>query len=314
MVIQTVEKKLTDKFKDGKAVEEHAYGLGSGVLISTDGKVLTAAHVVHTADVVAVKFQNGEKVAARVIGSSPQADVALLQLEKVPAGYSPSILGDSDLVQVGERVIIIGAPYGISKTLTTGYISGRIDSKDKLFGLQQMEVFQSDAAVNTGNSGGPMFNMQGEVIGIVSSILTKSGGFEGISFSVTANTAKELLLDQPSYWMGVDSVVLSEPLAQVLNVPGGSGVLIQRVAEGSIGARLGLKSGFMPIKIDKQEIIVGGDIVVQVLGQPIPKDQEKLKSYFDELRKKFRTMRPGDPFSVKVLRSGRVLALATAIE
>jgi S1-C subfamily serine protease len=314
VVIQTVEKKFTGKFKDGKAEEEPAYGLGSGVLISSDGKVLTAAHVVHTADAVEVKFQNGEKVKARVIGSVPSADVSLLQLEKVPEGVSPAILGDSDRMQVGERVMVIGAPYGISNALTTGYISGRIDPDDQLFGQQQMELFQSDAAVNSGNSGGPMFNMQGEVIGIVSSILSRSGGFEGISFAVTAKTAKKLLLDQPSYWLGIDAVVLSETMARVLNVPGGSGVLIQRVADGSIGDQLKLAAGFIPLKIAKQDIIVGGDIVIQILGKPVPKSLEAQKSYFEHLHKQFSAMKPGDRFSVKVLRSGELIELATTIE
>lgn len=103
-------------------------------------------------------------------------------------------------------------------------------------------------------------------------------------------------------------------MAQILNVPGGSGILIERVAEGSLGHRLGLKPGFIPITIAKQEIIAGGDIVVQILGQPVPNGQEKLKLYFDELRKKFRSLKPGTSFSVKVLRSGNIVELDTIIE
>lgn len=314
VVIQTVEKKLTGKIKDGKAEQESVYGLGSGVLISADGKVMTAAHVVHTADVVAVKFQNGEQIPARVIGSSPAADVSLLQLEKIPEGYAPAKLGDSDLARTGERIMVIGAPHGISKTMTVGYISGRITPDNKLFGLQDMEVFQSDAAVNTGNSGGPMFNMQGEVIGIVSSILTRSGGFEGISFAVTTKTAKKLLLDQPSYWMGIDAVILSGTMAKILNVPEASGVLIQRVAEGSLGDRLGLQSGFMQVKIAKQDIIVGGDIVLKILGQSLPDSPEELISSLDDIRNKVQTMKPGDIVTVTVLRSGEILELKTALK
>lgn len=144
--------------------------------------------------------------------------------------------------------------------------------------------------------------------------MSRSGGFEGISFAVTVKTAQKLLLDQPSYWLGIDAAVLSDVMAQILNVPGGSGVLIQRVAEGSLGHRLGLKPGFIPITIATQEIIAGGDIVVQILGQPVPNGQEELKPYFDELRKKFSTLNPGDSFAVKVLRSGKVVELDTIIE
>ena len=127
--------------------------LASGVLISDDGKVLTAAHVVQAADKVFVEFADGRMVTARVISSATHADVALLQLDSVPAGLTPVPLGDSDKVEVGDQVFVVGAPYGLSPTLTVGHVSGRAQSS--LASMSAWEVFQTDAAINEGNSGVP---------------------------------------------------------------------------------------------------------------------------------------------------------------
>src|SRR5262249_16951327 len=157
-------------------------GLASGVLISGDGKVLTAAHVVQAVDQVFVEFIDGQLVTACVISSAPAADVALLQLDSVPPGVAPAQLGDSDKVEVGDEVFVVGAPYGLSYTLSVGHIGGRAAPKGSLASLSAGEFLQTDAPINSGNSGSPMFNRQGEVVGIVSNIMSRSGGFEGIGF------------------------------------------------------------------------------------------------------------------------------------
>lgn len=165
------------------------------MLISEDGKVLTAAHVVHQADAVMAEFANGEKIVVKVLGTDPQADIALLQLEHMPEVIKPAILDDSDLIEIGDRVMVIGAPFGLSRTMSSGSLRGRHDMSEQSEDLVEVEVLQSDAAANSGNSGGPMFNMDGEVIGIISSILSRSGGFDGISFAISSNVAKKLLLE-----------------------------------------------------------------------------------------------------------------------
>ena len=176
MIVRTIERTSSPTPDDGLL---GASGIGSGVLISPDGKVLTAAHVVQTADRVAVEFANGMSVPARVIASEVRADVALLQLQRVPPGAVAARLADSDSVQVGDDVFIIGAPYGLGHSLSVGHVSGRHDMRRIVRGVP-VEVLQTDAAVNMGNSGGPMFNTNGGVVGIVSQILSQSGGFEGI--------------------------------------------------------------------------------------------------------------------------------------
>ncbi len=282
-------------------------GLGSGVLVSKDGKVMTAAHVVQTADEIQVQFQSGESVSARVLTSDPAADVALLQLDRMPANPVIARLGDSDETEVGDQVFVVGAPAGMSHTLTVGHISARRKPNTMLGGMSRAEFFQTDAAINQGNSGGPMFSMAGEVIGIVSHIISKSGGFEGLGFVVTSNLAQRLLLDQNPFWSGVESFLLSGDLARVFNLPQAAGMLVQRVASNSPAAQLGLKPGTMTAVIEGDPMIVGGDIILEVQGVPITGDGA---SYL-VIRDRLIALRSGDAITVVVWRNGRKEELTT---
>jgi len=157
--IATIQQVVADQ---GPARRVSSGSLGSGFLISADGQIMTAAHVVQVADQLSVRFVTGDVVTARVVASDPSADVALIKVETVPAGITPATLGDSDAVKIGDKVFVIGAPFGIAHSLTVGYISGR-RTPDQLFGgFEKVELLQTDAAINEGNSGGPMFNMRGE--------------------------------------------------------------------------------------------------------------------------------------------------------
>ncbi|HVP80413.1 MAG TPA: trypsin-like peptidase domain-containing protein [Thermodesulfobacteriota bacterium] len=279
--------------------------LGSGVLVSKNGKVITSAHLVNAADQIAVKFSSGETVSARVVASAPLADVSLLQLESVPKEVVVAKLGDSERVEVGDEVFVVGAPYGLSHTLTVGHISARHKPIAILGGFEVGEFFQTDAAINQGNSGGPMFNMAGEVIGIASRILTKSGGSEGLGFAVTSNTARRLLLEEQSFWFGLDGIVLADEFAGAFNVPQSMGFLVQEVADNSPAARLGLQPGRTKSQIGSSEILLGGDIILEVVGIQVSED------CYEKIRKRLSDMKPGDTITVKVLRAGRILQLYT---
>jgi len=159
VVVRTSEREVSAEGQLAKVGE-----VGSGVLISSDGKVMTAAHVVHLADRIVVGFLGGEGVGARIIASEADADVPLLQLDRVPAGALVATLGDSDRAQIGEPVFIIGAPYGIGHTLSAGHITGRHEPDTVYHDLAKAEFLQTDAAINQGNSGGPMFDMQGHAL------------------------------------------------------------------------------------------------------------------------------------------------------
>src|SRR6059036_3235228 len=208
---------------------------GSGVLITQDGKVMTAAHVVHAMDEISVEFLGGETVKAHVVASEPAADLSLLQLERVPSGAKASPLANSDPIQVGDPVIIVGAPYGLSYSLSAGLISARWKPNTVYKTMPLAEFFQTTATINTGNSGGPMFDMKGQVIGIVSHNISKSGGSEGLGFVVTINTAKKLLLERKSFWSGIDGTMLTGDLAAIFNLPEPAGFLVKTVAKGSAG-------------------------------------------------------------------------------
>ncbi len=300
VVIEVISSETTG---DGNMIEKVSMGsLGSGVLVSTDGVIITAAHVVNNADAIRVTFKNGQKLRAKVTALSRVADVALIKCDGVIKDPKVAKLGDSDKTRIGDEVMIIGSPMGLTHSLSVGYISRREKQTDSRAGFTRMEYFQTDAAINTGNSGGPMFNMQGEVIGVVSSILSRSGGFEGIGFVATINIVKSLLFERSNLWIGVDVFVLSGPLAVALNVPQEGAILIQNVAKDSPGYYMGLKGGFVKATIEDHDIILGGDIVLSIDGHPFDTEENILKAidYLNAIKK-------GTSYTFKVIRHGQII-------
>ena len=278
-------------------------GLGSGVVISKDGLIMTAAHVVESANEISVKLQDGTSFPADVISSSTAADVSLLKLRTVPKNLIPAKVGSSKDSNIGEQILIIGAPRGLEHSLSVGHISRKM--KRNFISNGEMAGFlQTDASINQGNSGGPMFNLKGEIIGIVSFILTNSGGFEGLGFAVDIDTAKKVLFDVNSFWTGFDGLFLSEALAGVLNTPQKSGVLIQRVTPNSFADKIGLKPGVIQAEILGQKMWLGGDIVLSMQGSSCnePHDLGNIKRQIESLKK-------GDEVLIEVLRRGKVIML-----
>jgi serine protease Do len=278
--------------------------VGSGVLISADGKVMTAAHVVQAMDEINVEFIGGETVPARVVASEPAADLSLLQLDRVPAGVKVARLANSSAVRVGDQVLVVGAPYGLSYSLSVGYVSARWAPNTVYRAFPLAEFLQTDATINTGNSGGPMFNLAGEVVGIVSHNISKGGGSEGLGFVVTINTARDLLLARRSIWSGLEGHTLSGELAAIFNVPQPEGFLIKTVAKGSPAESAGIRGGNRTAVIDGQTLVVGGDILLAVDGIPTGNlaDYQRMRDHMQKLA-------AGATITVTVLRAGRVLNL-----
>jgi len=278
---------------------------GSGVLISADGKVMTAAHVVASMDEISVEFLGGEKVSAKVIASESAADLSLILLERVPAGARVAKMANSDSVRVGDPVYIVGAPYGLSHSLSAGLISAQWAPNTVHRAMPLAEFFQTNATINTGNSGGPMFNAAGEVIGIVSHNISKSGGSEGLGFVVTMKTAQQLLLAKKSFWGGLEGQFLSDEMLDLLNVPNNmKGYLVKSVAKGSPGDEAGLQGGTKIVTIDGEQIVIGGDIILTVEGIPAdsPANMMKVRDFLAGLKS-------GGSIQVIVLRKGRVIEL-----
>ena len=288
---------------DGKIQKVAEASLGSGVLISKDGMIWTAAHVVHSADLVEVEFLDGDVYEAEVISSNPQADVALIKIgTKFQLKQKKVVkIGDSDKTQVGEDVFVLGAPHGFKQSLSRGILSGRYQPENLSNDFIEIEFLQTDAAINPGNSGGPMFNMKGEVIGIASRIYTESGGFEGIGFVMSSNIAKKLLMEEPSLWGGIESILISDDIAAALNVPQQSGLLIIAVSSKGSGSLIGLKGGYIPANINGSEVLIGGDIILKIGGIKI-KDNNSLF----QIREYIKTAKIGESISISILRHGQI--------
>lgn len=284
-------------------------GFGSGFLISKQGLVMTAAHVVHTAKNIEVLFQSGETSKAHVVSSVPSADLALIQLEKVPKNQKIfAKLGNSDEAKVGDQVFIIGAPLGVKNTLTVGYLSGRHEPGRLVDDFYLGEFLQTDAVVNGGNSGGPMFNMKGEVIGIVSHSFTTTGGDDGLNFAVSIKLAKKLLLENKGFWSGMDAIPIHSELADILNIPQEEGVLVQRILPGSLADKLGLKEGTTVVTIDEEKLLLGGDILLSVLGVEVKRIN------FERIQKQVSEIKKGTEITVSVMRKGKIQKLTMRIE
>jgi serine protease Do len=280
--------------------------IGSGVLISQDGHVMTAAHVVHAMDQIRVEFTGGEIVAARVVSSEPSADLSLLKLDRVPPGTLVARMANSDDVHIGDQVVVIGAPYGLTYSMSVGWISARWPPNTVYKSMPLAEFFQTDAVINQGNSGGPMFNLAGDVVGIVSHNISKSGGSEGLGFVVTINTAKKLLLQQRSFWSGLEGRLLTSEQADLFNLPPRAlGYLVTKVATGSPGEAIGLRGGRAVAVVDGESMLVGGDIILKVQGMAVGG-----LSAYEKIREALAGLPSGATIDVTVLRAGQILELS----
>ena len=259
-------------------------GQGSGFIISPDGLVLTNAHVVREAKQVTVKLSDRREFAARVLGSDPATDIAVLKLD---ATNLPTVqLGDPRQVQVGDPVLAIGAPYGFEQTATQGIVSAKGRS---LPGDGVVPFIQTDAAVNPGNSGGPLFDAAGRVIGVNAQIYSQSGGFQGLAFSIPVDVAlkiKDQIVQHGKVEharLGVTLQDLSAPLAASFGLPAPDGALVSSVQPGSAAAQAGLKAGDVITTVDGEPVRVAGDVSSRV-GLARPGDKLKLELWRDKKR------------------------------
>lgn len=239
----------------GVPQEREARSLGSGVIVSKEGHIITNHHVVADVDQVQVQLSNGKEAPARVIGTDEENDIAVLKVDGLDV--TPLPFGDSDQVKVGSRVIAVGNPFGLEETVTQGIISakGRRAMQDST-----NEFFQTDAAINPGNSGGPLVNLRGEIIGINSSIYSGSGGWQGVGFAIPANVARrtmESILKKGHVvrgYLGIVMQPLTQDLAQQFGMKDTRGVVVAEVTPNSPAQKAGVKSGDVIVKFNGREI------------------------------------------------------------
>jgi S1-C subfamily serine protease len=277
-------------------------GSGSGSIIDLKGHILTNHHVVANAQKLEVTLADGSKWPAKLIGSDPDNDLAVIKIDAPKEKLKVILLGDSKNLRIGQKVLAIGNPFGLERTLTTGVISslGRTIRSDAGYLIE--DVIQTDAAINPGNSGGPLLNSEGEIIGINSAIISPSGGNVGIGFAIPVNTAKRVVPEliskgYVSYpYIGATIQSLIPEMAKFLKLKIERGAMIAEVVKGGPADKAGLKGGNQRVQVGNMIVIVGGDIVVKA-------DQHEVKTH-DDLIRYIREKRPGNTLLLKVYRKG----------
>jgi S1-C subfamily serine protease len=285
-----------DFFMDPVPVE----GAGSGFVIDEKGYILTNFHVVQEAQSIEVVLGDQSRYPAKFVGADERNDVALVKIDPKGKRLVALPLGDSSALQVGQKVLAIGNPFGFQSTLTTGVVSavGRTVQTSQTTFID--EAIQTDAAINRGNSGGPLINTHGEVIGIDSAIYTPSGTTAGIGFAIPINNAKRIARDLMTdgrvhqAFLGVQTIPVAGYLAEALNLPVQEGLLVEVAAKGSPAAAAGVRGGDRVAQAGMQRIAIGGDVIVAADGQ-------KIGSPFD-LNLILNRKRPGDTLTLTVYR------------
>jgi S1-C subfamily serine protease len=298
-VVNITSKAVTFDFFYGLVPQE---GQGSGFVIDKEGHILTNYHVIADARQVEVTMHNRKKFRATVIGTDPAHDLAVIKIEA--PNLTPSVLGDSRNLQVGQKVYAIGNPFGLAGTMTRGIVSSIRPVKEPN-GATIDEAIQTDAAINPGNSGGPLMNGHGEVIGINTMILSSVGQNAGIGFAIPINTAKAVLNDlvtlgrvrRPA--LGVSTIPVGPELAEQMGLPVDFGLLIIKVLPGQAAERAGLRGGNERAYLGNIPIMLGGDLIVAIDGENV-QDQQDLAQMMN-------AHRAGDTVKVTVYRGKQKL-------
>ena len=276
--------------------------LGSGFVIDKAGHIVTNYHVVEGADEVTVSFSNRDSVKADVVGSDPSTDLAVLRVDASASALTPLPLGNSDKVEVGDPVVAIGNPFGLDRTVTSGIVSAvqRLITAPNRFTIDH--VIQTDAAINHGNSGGPLINSRGQVIGVNSQIETgdTATGNVGVGFSVPSNTVKDVVAQilrtgrVDHAYLGISGQAVTPDVAGKYNLAVQNGVIVESVTSESGADKAGLKGGKTRVVVAGETFVLGGDIIVSFDGEKI--------SSIEQLRDAVAAHKPGDKVKVVIYR------------
>jgi S1-C subfamily serine protease len=296
-----------DFFMDPVPVE----GAGSGFIIDPRGYILTNYHVVEGAQSIEVVLGDQSRHPAKYIGADQRNDVALIKIDPKGKQLATLKLGDSSAIQVGQKVLAIGNPFGFQSTLTTGVVSalGRTVQTSQTTFIE--EAIQTDAAINRGNSGGPLIDSHGDVIGINSAIYTPTGTTAGIGFAIPINTAKNIANDLITSgrvhraFLGVETYALTGELAEALDLPVQAGLLVETVTKGGPAATAGIRGGDRIVQAGLRRFYIGGDVIVAIDGQ-------KIANQFD-VNLVLNHHRPGDAVNVTIYRGGKKMDISVKL-
>ncbi len=280
--------------------------LGSGFVIDKAGHIVTNYHVIQGATKVQVSFSGQDEITATVVGKDPSTDVAILKIDAHARALTPLELGNSDAVVVGDSVDAIGNPFGFTRTLTTGVVSAVQRQIEAPNSLPIDHAIQTDAAINHGNSGGPLIDSQGRVIGVTSQISTGTTGGQGnvgIGFAIPINTVRNVAAQIISSgkalhaYLGLSALPLTQQLANLFHLPTSQGLLIQDVRTGSGADKAGLKAGKTAVVVQGESWQVGGDIIVAIDGTPA--------TSYEQLRDAVSQRKPGDKMKLEIYSNGK---------
>ena len=293
----------SDPFNLFPSPPQESESLGSGFVIDRAGHIVTNYHVIEGAQKVQVSFSGQDQIPATVVGKDPSTDIAVLKVATHTRALTPLALGDSDAVTVGDAVYAIGNPFGLARTLTSGIVSAVGRQIFSPNGLPVERAIQTDAAINHGNSGGPLLDSHGRVIGVTSQIQTGSNnstsGNVGIGFAIPINTVKDVASQIISSgqaqhaFLGIQTATITSNLAQVFNLPTDKGLLVEQVTPGSAAKKAGLTAGTTSVVVNGETYQVGGDIITKVDGKPITNSQQL---FYIVLAKK-----PGDKLKLELM-------------
>ena len=293
--------------RNGEQIPQNDVALGSGFVYDQDGHILTNYHVISDPNSVEVTFVDGDSYSAKVIGQDPYSDIAVLQItdDGFQKHIPPLKAANSSALQVGEQVIAIGNPFGLSGTLTSGVISqmGRVLPND-ITGYSISNIIQTDAAINPGNSGGPLLNTKGEMVGVNTAIFSNTGVYSGVGFAIPSNMVQKVvssLLKNGSYehpYMGITGITVSPEISNATHLNDTKGILVVDITADSPADKAGIRGGDVLTTVDGQDIRLGGDIIVAIDNQSV-RAMEDLLSYLEEKKA------VGDNIELSVIRDGK---------
>ena len=297
----TAPRTTVDPFFGFQTEQPAQQALGSGFVVDKAGHIVTNYHVVEGAQQIEVSFSNQDTYKAKLVGTDPSTDLALLQVDVSSRALTPLALADSDGVRVGDPVVAIGNPFGLDRTATAGIVSALQRNVTAPNGSNIDHVIQTDAPINQGNSGGPLLNSKGEVVGVNSQISSPNGGGNvGIGFAVPANTIKTVVGQLmrtgkvQRAFLGVYARGLEPELGRLFRLPVDTGLLVERVEKGSPAQRAGIKGGTTSVVISGTDYTLGGDVIVAVDGKRL--------TDLGELRDLLATHKPGDRIRLELYR------------
>lgn len=274
-------------------------GAGSGSIIDARGYILTNHHVIEDATKLEVTLANGKKYAAKLIGSDPDVDLAVLKIDARRDELSVIQMGSSDTLKVGQKAIAIGNPFGLGQTMTTGVVSSVGRTIRASNGALVDAIIQTDASINPGNSGGPLLDSSGKMIGITTAIFSPTGASVGIGFAIPVDTAKRVLNDliEKGYyaypWLGATLMTLTPDLAEALKLQVTTGAMVVDLAPKGPAAQAGIKGGSAKAQVGNSVIMVGGDIITKLDGVPV--------TDADSVIRTVRKMRVGDRVTMEIV-------------